>query len=70
MYFLAVKKAKQNSSEGDRTELSERGEEQEGAKGVFQDEEGDGGEKDGDNEDEECDGLELPSGLTGEEERP
>ncbi|XP_060786122.1 ATP-dependent RNA helicase DDX18 [Neoarius graeffei] len=61
---LSVKKAKQNSSEGDGTELSERGEEQEGAKGVFQDEECDG-EKDGDNEDEECDGPELPSGLTG-----
>ncbi|KAB5577207.1 hypothetical protein PHYPO_G00207270 [Pangasianodon hypophthalmus] len=58
---MSVKKAKQENSEGDGAELSEEGEEQESAKEVFQDEEEDA-EKD---EDEECDGPELPSGLTG-----
>lgn len=63
-----MKKAKQENSETDGAELSEGGEEQGSAKAkeIFQDEEGDG-EKDGD---EECDGPELPSGLTGEEEPP
>lgn len=61
-----MKKTKQEKSEGGEAELSEGGEEQESAKAkeAFED-----GEKDGDvDDDEECEGPELPSGLTGKEE--
>lgn len=62
-YFLVVKKAKQDKCDDDCVEQSEGEEEQECAKEVFQ------GEDDDDyDDDEECDGPELPSGLTGEEE--
>ncbi|XP_060732687.1 ATP-dependent RNA helicase DDX18 [Tachysurus vachellii] len=62
---VSVKKAKQENSEGDEAELSEGGEEEERSKEGFKDVDEDG-EKDGDEEEEEeCDGPELPSGLTG-----
>lgn len=63
-YFLVVKKAKQDKCDADGVEQSEGEEEQECAKEVFQGEDDDN-DKD---EDEECDGPELPSGLTGEKE--
>lgn len=58
-----MKKAKPGKCEGDGAELSEGGEEQGSANEAFKDEEEDG-ETD---RDEECDGPELPSGLTGKE---
>lgn len=64
-----MKKAKQENSEGDGAGLSEGEEEQESAREVFKDEEF-VGEKGDEEDDEECDGPELPSGLTGEEEPP
>ncbi|KAF4087089.1 hypothetical protein AMELA_G00091640 [Ameiurus melas] len=60
---MSVKKAKQENSEGDAAGLSEGEEERESAREVFQDEEV--GEKGDEEDDEECDGPELPSGLTG-----
>ncbi|KAF7709638.1 ATP-dependent RNA helicase DDX18 [Silurus meridionalis] len=57
---MAVKKAKQENSNGDEAELSEAGEEQEGANEVLED-----GENDGDEQDDDSDQPELPSGLTG-----
>lgn len=67
-----MKKAKQENSEGDGAGLSEGEEEQESAREVFKDEEfvGEKGDEEDDEDDEECDGPELPSGLTGEEEPP
>ncbi|XP_017325633.1 ATP-dependent RNA helicase DDX18 [Ictalurus punctatus] len=61
---MSVKKAKQENSDGDGAGLSEGEEEQESAREVFKDEEF-VGEKGDEEDDEECDGPELPSGLTG-----
>ncbi|XP_053483172.1 ATP-dependent RNA helicase DDX18 [Ictalurus furcatus] len=61
---MSVKKAKHENSEGDGAGLSEGEEEQESAREVFKDEEV-VGEKGDEEDDEECDGPELPSGLTG-----